>query len=104
MELGRLEEALIFDEKAMAEVQRCADSGDALSQNEVWIYRVNRGRLYLRLGKLDEAEQLLLEAKPRIHERRSVYRLFAERALIEIEQLRRESTAMGENARLNRYS
>lgn len=92
MELGRLEEALLFDEKAMAEVQRCAESGDALSQDEVWIYRVNRGRLYLRLGRIDEAEQLLREAEPHIHLRRSVYRLFAKRALKEIEQLRGQAS------------
>lgn len=90
MELGRLEEALIFDEKAMAEAQRCADSGDALSQDEVWIYRVNRGCLYLRLGRIDEAEQLLKEAESHIHERRSVYRMFARRALDEIKQQRAE--------------
>lgn len=86
MELGRLEEALTFDEKAMVEAQRCADSGDTLSQDEVWIYRVNRGRLYLRLGRIDEAEQLLKEAEPRIHERRSIYRMLARRALDEIKQ------------------
>jgi len=96
MELGRLEEALLFDEKAMAEVQRCAQSGDALSQDEVWIYRVNRGRLYLRLGRIDEAEQLLREAEPHIHLRRSVYRLFAKRALKEIEQLRGQAPSQQE--------
>jgi transcriptional regulator with XRE-family HTH domain/tetratricopeptide (TPR) repeat protein len=94
MELGRLEEALLFDEKAMTEAEHCAESGDALSQDEVWIYRVNRGRLYLRLGRLDEAEQLLREAEPRIHLRRSAYRLFAKEALAEIEQ-RRSQTVSG---------
>ena len=92
MELGRFEEALFFDEKAIAEAQRCADSGDALSQDEVWIYRVNRGRLYLRLGRIDEAEQLLQEAEPRIHDRRSVYRMLARRALDEIKQQRERVT------------
>ncbi|MHB8595805.1 MAG: hypothetical protein ACYDER_03230 [Ktedonobacteraceae bacterium] len=88
MELGRLEEALIFDEKAMAEVRRCADSGDTLSQHEVWVYYVNRGRLYLRLGKMDEAEELLREAEPCLQPHRSVYRIFARRALDEIEKQR----------------
>ena len=92
MELGRLEEALLFDEKAMTEALRSAESGDALSQDEVWVYRVNRGRLYLRLGRLDEAEQVLREAEPRIHPRRSVYRLFAREALTEIKR-RRSPTA-----------
>jgi len=76
----------------LIEAQHCAESGDALSQDEVWIYRVNRGRLYLRLGRLDEAEQLLREAEPRIHPRRSVYRLFAKEALAEIKQRRSQSS------------
>jgi len=88
MELGRFEEALLFDEKAMTEVRRCADSGDALSLNEVWVYRVNRGRLYLQMGRIDEAEQLLKEAEPRLQPNRSVYSMLARRALKEIEQLR----------------
>jgi tetratricopeptide (TPR) repeat protein len=91
MELGRYEEALIFDENAMTEVQRCADSGDTLSQDEVWVYYINRGRLYLRMGRVDEAEQLLQEAKPRLQLNRNVYRMFAERALEEI-KLRRNQT------------
>jgi tetratricopeptide (TPR) repeat protein/transcriptional regulator with XRE-family HTH domain len=99
MELGRLEEALLFDEKALIEAQRCAESGDTLSLDEVWIYRVNRGRLYLRLGRLDEAEQLLREAEPCIHPRRSVYRLFAKEALTEIEQLRRQISPRQETER-----
>jgi tetratricopeptide (TPR) repeat protein len=88
MELGRLNEALVFDEKALTEAKRCADSGDALSKNELWIYYVNRGRLYLRLGKIDEAEQLLREAKPHIQSDRNVYRMDAERAINEIGQQR----------------
>lgn len=88
MELGRFEEALLFDEKAMVEVLRCAESGHTPSQEEVWIYRVNRGCLYLRLGRIEEAEALLREAEPRIHPRRNVYRILARKALKEIEQQR----------------
>lgn len=88
MELGQLGEALLFDEKAMVEVSRCADSGDTLSQHEVWVYYVNRGRLYLRLGRIDEAEVLLREAEPRLQPHRNVYRIFARKALDEIEKLR----------------
>ncbi len=88
MELGCLEEALLFDEKAMAEVQRCAESGDSLSQDEVWVYHVNRGCLYLRLGRIEEAEALLRESEPHIQLNRSIYRLFAKRALDEIKQRR----------------
>ena len=87
--LGRYQEALQFDEKALADVQKSANTGHRPSQEEVWIYRVNRGRLYLRLGKIDEAEQLLQEALPHIHPRRRMYRMFAEDALEEIEQWRR---------------
>ena len=34
VKLGRLREALLFDEKALTEVRRCADAGDTLSQEE----------------------------------------------------------------------
>ncbi len=86
--LGRFQEALHFDEKAMAEVQRLADAGDSLSQEEVWIYQVNRGRLYLLLGKIDAAEHLIRAALPHIHARRRMYRMFAQDALGEMEQWR----------------
>ena len=79
----------LFDEKALAEVQRCANAGDTLSQEEMWIYIVNRGRLYLRLGRIDEAEQLLDQALPRIQPRRRNYRMFTKNALDEIEQWRK---------------
>jgi tetratricopeptide (TPR) repeat protein len=90
VELGRFQEALLFDEKAMAEAQRCADTGHTYSQEEVWIYAVNRGRLYLRIGKVDEAECLLLESCPKIHARRSIYRMLAKEALEEIRQWRQK--------------
>ncbi|HVB23444.1 MAG TPA: hypothetical protein VNG51_16005 [Ktedonobacteraceae bacterium] len=86
MELGRYEESLLFDGKAFTEVQRCADSGDTYSQDEVWIYQVNRGRLYLRLGKIDEAKALLKEAEPHIRPARNAYRILAKKTLQEIEQ------------------
>lgn len=98
MELGRLDEAVEFDEKAIAEIQRCADVGDVRSQEDVWTYLVNRGRLYLRLGKIDEAEQLLLEAEPHIHPRRAMYRMFANQALAEIRE-KRESCKEAEKER-----
>ena len=94
MELGRFEEALLFDEKAFTEVKRCADSGDTYSQDEVWIYQVNRGRLYLRLGKIDEAEALLREAEPHIRPARKAYRILAKKALQEIEQQSNEASSL----------
>lgn len=89
--LGRFQEAFIFDEKALTEIRRCADAGDTLSQEELWIYQINRGRLYLRIGKIDEAEQLLREALPYVHPRRRVYQMFAKDALEEIEQWRQKA-------------
>lgn len=93
MELGRFQEALLFDEKAVAEVERCAKTGHTSSQEEIWIYRVNRGRLCLRIGKVNEAERLLREAIPHISKRRRIYQMFAEDALEEIEQWRQKTTA-----------
>jgi DNA-binding SARP family transcriptional activator/tetratricopeptide (TPR) repeat protein len=92
MELGRFQEALVFDEKAMAEIQRCANGGDALSIEELSIYQIIRGRLYLCLGKVDEAERLLQEALPHVHPtKRRMYRMFAEDGLNEIKQWRQQS-------------
>ncbi len=93
MELGRFQEALRFDEKAVAEIQRCADAGDALSQEDAYIYQVNRGRLYLRLGRVSEAERLLQEALPHIQSDRRIYRMFAREPLEEIEHWRRQATS-----------
>jgi len=89
--LGRFQEALLFDEKALMEVQRWVSMGHSPSQEEVWVYRVNRGRLYLRLGKVHEAEKLLREALPNIHPRRRMYQMFAKGALGEIEQWRQQA-------------
>jgi tetratricopeptide (TPR) repeat protein len=93
VELGRFQEALFFDEKAVVEIQRWANAGHALSLEERWVYYVNRGRLYLRLGKINEAEQLLREALPLVRLRRRTYRMFAEEALGEIEQWRRTANS-----------
>ena len=93
MELGRYQEALLFDEKALAEAQRLANTGHIPSQEEVWMYLANRGRLYLRLGRAEEAEQLLRESLPRIHARRGIYRVFAKDALNEIEQWKKTNTS-----------
>jgi tetratricopeptide (TPR) repeat protein len=93
MALGRFQEALLFDGKAMTEIQRWADAGDGVSQSEVPIYQVNRGRLYLRLGRVNEAEQILQEALPRISAQRRKYRMFAHEALEEMKQWRQKSRA-----------
>src|SRR6266487_3996402 len=64
--LGRFEEALRYDTLAVEEVERLARAGETLSQEDLWIYLVNRACLYLQLQRVDEAEQLLQEAIPHI--------------------------------------
>jgi tetratricopeptide (TPR) repeat protein len=91
--LGRFREALHFDEKAYTEAKRLAEAGHTSAQKEVWVYRINRGCLYLRLGRLDEAEMLLREALPHIALHRRIYRMFAKDALEEIEQWKRSAIA-----------
>jgi hypothetical protein len=90
MALGRFQDALRFDEQAMKEIRRWAKEGDIHSQKDVWTYQVNRGRLYLRLGRMEEAERLLQEAEPRIPQSRRNYRMFAKNALEEIAQWRQQ--------------
>ena len=89
----------------MAEILRCADAGDALSQRDKWIYQVIRGRLYLRLGNVDEAEQLFQDALPHIHPKRRMYRMFAEDGLNEIKQWRNNPLPLSTNWRrgIERY-
>jgi len=92
--LGRFQEALSFDEKSLAEAQRLVDMGYSPSHEEVWRCLANRGRLYLRLGRIDEAEELLRESLPRIlHTRRRMCTMLTKEALAEIEQWRRRTTS-----------
>jgi tetratricopeptide (TPR) repeat protein/transcriptional regulator with XRE-family HTH domain len=91
--LGRLEEALRFDQLALDDIGRLANAGDSLSQEEIWIYLVNRACLYLQLGRVDEAEGLLKSALPNILPTRRSFYMLAKRTLAEIEQWRRDSTS-----------
>lgn len=86
-EQGHLDEALHYDELALDHMQRLAESGDTVSQETVWVYRVNRGRLYVKVGRLTEARHLLTEAFTKLPERWKMYRLFARQALDEIKCL-----------------
>src|SRR5205814_10284970 len=81
--LGQLQEALEFDKKAYKEAQRLAGAGYTFSQEELHIYRINRGILYLRLGRIEEAETLLREAIPLVHPRRRSYQVMAQKVLKE---------------------
>jgi tetratricopeptide (TPR) repeat protein/transcriptional regulator with XRE-family HTH domain len=84
--LKRYREALAFDEKALSEVQHLADAGDTLSQEEVWIYLVNRGRLYWLMGRAAEAELILRDALRQKSKRRRRYSVLANQILQDIGQ------------------
>ncbi len=81
--LGRFQKALFYDEKAYDEALRLANAGFYYSQEELRVYQVNRGCLYLRLGRIEEAEQWLRGAFP-LPSRRRIYAMVAEHALDEI--------------------
>ncbi|MBV9689628.1 MAG: DUF1704 domain-containing protein [Ktedonobacteraceae bacterium] len=92
--LGRFREALQFDEMAIADAQQSADANHTFSQEDLWIYYVNRGRLYLRLGRVEKAELLLQEALSQgTDTSRRSYRMFAKEALDEIDQWRRNAAS-----------
>jgi tetratricopeptide (TPR) repeat protein len=81
---GQLAEAQRYDELAWNEIHRLADAGDTISQEATWVYHVNRGRLYMKLGRLDEADDLLHNALEHLPERWRMYRTFAKQARDEI--------------------
>jgi len=89
--LGEFEEALRFDELARKEIGRSADAGDTRSQADRWIYTVNQARLYVLIGRADEAERLLRETLPIKTQRRRIYKVLAQEALREIENAREVS-------------
>ena len=89
--LGEFEEALRFDELAREEIGRSADAGDTRSQADRWIYQVNQARLYVLIGRAEEAERLLRETLPIKTQRRRIYKVLAEEALIEIENAKAAS-------------
>ena len=89
--LGDFEEAQWFDERAREEIGHSADAGDTRSQADRWIYQVLQGRLYLLIGRADEAERLLRETLPIKTQRRRIYKVLAEEALQEINNARAAS-------------
>lgn len=89
--LGRFQEALDFDQQAHDELRRLAESGHTSASAEKWVYQVDRACLYLRLGRVDEAEQLLREAERRIVDRRKEYHMKAQKALAEVQEWRAAS-------------
>src|SRR5260370_30585773 len=89
-QLGRFQEALVYDEKAYDETLRLANAGFRFSVEELRMYQVNRGCLYLRLGRIEEAEQWLRRAFP-LPSRRRTSAMVAEHALNEIKPWREGS-------------
>lgn len=85
---GRFREALFWDQKAHEDIDRYVQAGYSLSQEDQWMYAVLRGRLYLLLGRVVEAEELLRPALDKIPQRRFWYKMLAEKALQEIDQWR----------------
>ena len=60
-QLGNLQEALAYSDRALQIVQKLADEGQSSAPREKGMFLVNRGKLLLLLGRLDEAEALLRE-------------------------------------------
>ena len=90
--LGRFREALYFDQLAIKLIQQEAlITGNSYIQSEVWVYFAERGQLYLRLGKLKEAEKLFEQASDNMRDDRHSYRVLAEKGLAEIQQWRQAS-------------
>lgn len=88
--LGQFQKALEYDEKAYDETLRLANAGFRFSEEELRMYQVNRGCLYLQLGRMEEAEQWLRRAFP-LPPRRRAYAMAAEHALNEITRWREAS-------------
>jgi tetratricopeptide (TPR) repeat protein len=88
---GQFRKALHFDELAVGDIQQAATSGNSLLQEDIGIYLVERGILYMLLGKLKEAESLLQQASTTISDDRRSYRIQAQEALVEIQQWRQVS-------------
>jgi hypothetical protein len=89
---GHFREALRFDEIAVEQMQQeAAAPGNSTLQSEVWTLLAERGQLYLRIGKLKEAESLFEEASHHLDDNRRSYRIQSEAALEEIRQWQQAS-------------
>jgi tetratricopeptide (TPR) repeat protein len=92
---GHFQEALRYNLEALDEIQRLAATGHAIAREEIPVLEVDRARLLMRVGQLDEAEQLLNEASGRIRESRRAYRMFAREARDEIALCRAAASTLG---------
>ncbi len=93
--VGRFQEALRCNEQALEETQQFAASGHATAQGDVSVHLVDRARLLLRVGNLQEAERLVNDALPHIRDSRSVYRDRAQEVLKEIADCRAAARDLG---------
>lgn len=92
-ELGHFRESLAYSEKALQIVQRLIDAGQRSLLPEKGMQLVDRGRLFLLLGRLEEAKSLFEEALPSVEgtPRRS-YAVYARDSLQLIERQEREQS------------
>src|SRR5260370_38069853 len=82
--VGRFQEALRCNEQALEETQRLAASAHATAQGEVYVHLINRPRLLLRVGNLQQAATLANDALPHIRESRGLYSHTANSAQAEV--------------------
>jgi tetratricopeptide (TPR) repeat protein len=85
--LGRFQEAFHFDQLAVDDIRQAAEGNSALA-DDMWIYLVERGSLYLRVGRIDEAGTLFGQASSHIGDDRRSHRAQAQEGLAEIERWR----------------
>ncbi len=63
-QVGNFQEALIYNDRALQIIQKLLDAGQSSTSKEKGMVLINRGKLLLMLGKLDEAKALFLEGIP----------------------------------------
>ncbi len=88
--LGRFQEALHFDQLALDDIRQAA-AGNSVLQDDMWVYLVERASLFLRVGRIDEAETLFQEAHAHISDDRRSHRTQAQEGLAEIQAWRESS-------------
>jgi tetratricopeptide (TPR) repeat protein len=63
-QVGNFHEALMYNDRALQIIQQLLDAGQNSTLKEKGMLLINRGKLFLLLGKLDEAKALFLEGIP----------------------------------------
>lgn len=88
--LGRFREAFHFDQLADDDIRQAA-AANSLLADDMWVYLVERASLYLRVGRIDEAETLFQEAHTHIGDDRRSHRTQAREGLAELQTWRESS-------------